>query len=96
MGSGLSIVVNIIQILSFVVQLVQAGPELVGLVLGFVRSVYRFAHGRTSESDDNERLSLELISCVVGVRDGAFALEEGRVGGEQAPVQPSIHRQRTW
>jgi hypothetical protein len=96
MGSGLSVVVNIIQILSFEVQLVQAGPDLVGVVPGFVRSVYRFARERMSELDDNKRLSSELIPCDADVRDAAFALEEGRVGGEQAVLQSSLYWHRTW
>jgi hypothetical protein len=37
MGSSLSIVVNIIQILSFVVQLLQAGPDLMNRIPDFVR-----------------------------------------------------------
>ena len=96
MGSGLSVVVNVIQILSFGVQLVQAGPDLVGLVPGFVRNVFRFARERMSESDGTRKFGAELISCDAGVRDGAFALEEGRVEGEQAPTQSSIYRHRTW
>jgi len=61
MGAGLSVVVNVIQILSFAVQLVQAGPDLMGFVPGFVRSVCRFARERMSESDDDKRASSELI-----------------------------------
>jgi hypothetical protein len=57
MGSGLSVVVNVIQILSFGVQLVQAGPDLMGLVPGFVRNMCRFARERISESDENRGLA---------------------------------------
>ena len=61
MGSGLSVVVNVIQILSFGVQLVQAGPDLVGLVPGFVHNVFRFARERMRESDNRKRLGTELM-----------------------------------
>jgi hypothetical protein len=57
MGSGLSVVVNVIQILSFGVQLVQAGPDLLGFVPAFVRKVCRIARERMSESDNGMMLS---------------------------------------
>jgi hypothetical protein len=96
MSSGLSVVANIAQILDFGVQLVQAGPDLVGLVPGFIRDVCRFARERLSALDEDRTLNSELIPCDAGPRDDAFALEEGRVGEEQALTQSSIHRQRTW
>jgi hypothetical protein len=37
MGAGLSVVVNVVQILSFAVQLVQAGPDLIRHVPEIVR-----------------------------------------------------------
>lgn len=57
MGSGLSVVVNVIQILSFGVQLVQAGPDLLGFVPAFVRKVCRITRERMSESDNGMMLS---------------------------------------
>lgn len=95
MGSGLSVVANIVQILGFAVQLAQAGPDLVGLVPGFVRK-YAGLRVKMRKSKNSKKLNLELIPCDAGARDVASALEEGRVGGEQAPMQSSIHRHRTW
>lgn len=57
MGAGLSVVVNVVQILSFGVQLVQAGPDLMGLVPGFVRNICRLARERIGESEDNRDLA---------------------------------------
>jgi hypothetical protein len=96
MSSGLSVVANIAQILGFGLCLLQAGPDLVGLVPGFIRNVCRSAREKTSELDEDKRLDSKLIPCNAGARNDAYALEEGRVGGEQALMQSSIHRQRTW
>jgi hypothetical protein len=49
MGSSLSIVVNIIQILSFVVQLLQAGPDLMSRIPDFVRGVRAWLRSKMSE-----------------------------------------------
>jgi hypothetical protein len=49
MGSSLSIVVNVIQILSFVVQLLQAGPDLMSRIPDFVRGARSWLRSKMSE-----------------------------------------------
>jgi hypothetical protein len=82
MGSCLSISVNIIQILSFVIQLVQAGPDLMSRIPIFVRVVYARSRGMIGEPQTATRVGLELIAFVRGMRDDTRTLEEGRVGAE--------------
>lgn len=49
MGSCLSVSVNIIQILSFGVQLLQAGPDLMGRIPAYVRGVCAWSRGMMRE-----------------------------------------------
>jgi hypothetical protein len=48
MGSSLSVFANIVQILGFVLQLVQAGPDLMSRIPGVVRGARAWLRGMTS------------------------------------------------
>jgi hypothetical protein len=62
MGSSLSMVVNIIQILSFVVQLLQAGPDLMSRIPDVVRGGRAWLRSMMSRSQEIIGPVTELIA----------------------------------
>jgi hypothetical protein len=82
MGSSLSMVVNIIQILSFVLQLLQAGPDLMSRIPEFARGPRSWLRSMMSESEISFQAWYRADRIVAGLHDDARALEEGRVGVE--------------
>jgi hypothetical protein len=82
MGSSLGVFANIVQILGFVLQLVQAGPDLMGRIPGIVRGARAWLRGMTSMLGIIVQAWYRADRIVAGLHDDARALEEGRVGVE--------------
>jgi hypothetical protein len=82
MGSSLSMVVNIIQILSFVLQLLQAGPDLMSRIPEFARGARSWLRSMMSKSEISFQAWYRADRITAGMQDDTRALEEGRVGVE--------------
>jgi hypothetical protein len=86
MSSSLSMVVNIIQILSFVVQLLQAGPDLMSRIPDFVRSGRAWLRSMRSGFGAIIQAWYRADRIITDLHDDTHALEEGRVGVEWALI----------
>jgi hypothetical protein len=82
MGSSLSVFANIVQILGFVLQLVQAGPDLMSRIPGVVRGARAWLRSMTSRLGIIVQAWYRADRIVAGLHDDTRALEEGRVGVE--------------
>jgi hypothetical protein len=82
MGSSLSMIVNVIQILSFVVQLLQAGPDLMSRIPDFVRGGRAWLRSMRSGLEILIQAWYRADRIVANLHDDTHALEEGRVGVE--------------
>jgi hypothetical protein len=82
MGSSLSIVVNVIQILSFVVQLLQVGPDLMSRIPDVVCGARAWLRSMMSRSGTITQAWYRADRIIADLHEDTRALEEGRGGAE--------------